>query len=120
MDYVEPSTSSAAITQPAAAEAAPTESNDGQETPTRPEEEEKREVDPEQVIEEVPKKSSSIRFRKKPKQPKQQRSKGVWFHYVCTHNTASHSIKVYYIQGAGFEYAKATYWHTGEKVSSLF
>nr|XP_033468806.1 piezo-type mechanosensitive ion channel component 1 isoform X1 [Epinephelus lanceolatus] len=77
VDYAEPSTSSAAITQPAAAEAAPTESNDGQETPTRPEEEEKREGYPEQVIEEVPKKSSSIRFRKKPKQPKQQRSKAV-------------------------------------------
>lgn len=88
MDCVKASTSSAAATtQPPAAEPAPTGSKDGQETPSgvkdmnspsRPRED-KMEGDDEQVIEEVPKKSSSIRFRKKPKQPKQRRSsKGMW------------------------------------------
>ena len=87
MDCVKASTSSAAAsTQPPAAESAPTGSNDGQETPSGVEDltfpsrprEDKMEGDNEQVTEEVPKKSSGIRFRKKPKQPKQRRSsKGV-------------------------------------------
>lgn len=80
MDYVEPSTSSAA------AEPAPTGSKEGQETPfglrdmlnssSRPRED-KVEGENEQAIEEAPKKSSSLRFRKK---PKQRRSKGLWLH----------------------------------------
>ncbi|XP_039639627.1 piezo-type mechanosensitive ion channel component 1 isoform X3 [Perca fluviatilis] len=85
VDYVEPSTSSAAATtQPPADEPAPSGSKDGQETPSglkdmlsfpsRPRED-KMEGDEEQVIEEAPKKSSGMRFRKKTKQPKQQRSK---------------------------------------------
>ncbi|KAM7384994.1 hypothetical protein PAMP_001097 [Pampus punctatissimus] len=84
MDCAEPSTSSAAATpQPPAAEPAPVQ--DGQETspgltdmldPPSRLREDKMEGDNEQVIEEVPKKrSGSTRFRKKPKQDKQQRSK---------------------------------------------
>ncbi|XP_074501554.1 piezo-type mechanosensitive ion channel component 1 isoform X2 [Sebastes fasciatus] len=88
VDYVEPSTSSAAATtEPPAAEPEPSGSKDGQETPSGLEDmlnppsrprENRMDGDSEQVIEEVPKKSSSIRFRKKPKQPKepkQRRSK---------------------------------------------
>nr|XP_046257127.1 piezo-type mechanosensitive ion channel component 1 isoform X2 [Scatophagus argus] len=87
VDYVEPRTSSDAATpQPSVAEPAAAGSEDGQETPLRlkdmlsppsSQREDKIEGDNEQVTEEVPKKSSSIRFRKKPKQPKQQRSKVV-------------------------------------------
>lgn len=93
MDYVEPSTSSDAATpQPPAVELAPTGSKDGQESPSglkdmldssSRQREVKMKGDNEQMIEEVPQKSSSIRFRKKPKQPK-QRSKGLWLHYVWT------------------------------------
>ncbi|XP_042289205.1 piezo-type mechanosensitive ion channel component 1 isoform X1 [Thunnus maccoyii] len=83
MDCVEPSTSSAAATpQRPAAEPAPAQ--DGQETPPglsdvldppSRQREDKIEGDNAQVKEEIPKKSSSIRFRKKPKQPKEQRGK---------------------------------------------
>lgn len=92
MDYVEPSTSSAATPQPPAAEQAHTGSKDGQETPSglkdilnppSRQREVKMEGDNEQLIEEVPQKSSSIRFRKKPKQSKHH-SKGLWLHYVWT------------------------------------
>lgn len=87
MDYVEPSTSSsaAATSQPPTAEPAPTGSTDGQGSSSGLKNgEDKMEGDNEQVTEEVPKKSSSIRFRKKPKQPKQRGSKGLWLHYVWT------------------------------------
>lgn len=90
MDYVEPSTSSAAATpQPPAAELAPTGSKDGQETPSglkdmlnppSRQREVKMKGDNEHMMEEVPQKRSSIRFRKKPKQPKQH-SKGLWLHF---------------------------------------
>ncbi|KAI3362908.1 hypothetical protein L3Q82_011502, partial [Scortum barcoo] len=80
VDNVEPSTSSAPATlQPPAAELAPTGSQVGQETlswvkdmctPSRQKEFEMK-ADNEEMIEEVPQKSSSIRIRKKPKQPKQ-------------------------------------------------
>ncbi|KAK5853553.1 hypothetical protein PBY51_014695 [Eleginops maclovinus] len=82
-DFVEPSTSSAAPSQPPAAEAAPSGSKDGEEPPSGPQDivnlpsrprEDKMEADSEQVIEEVPKKSSGLRFRRKAKQPKNQRS----------------------------------------------
>ncbi|XP_062286188.1 LOW QUALITY PROTEIN: piezo-type mechanosensitive ion channel component 1 [Scomber scombrus] len=83
VDSAEPSTSSAAASpQPSAAEPAPAQ--DGQETlpavkdmsdPPSRLGVDKIEGDKEEVIEEAPKKSSSIRFRRKPKQPKQQRSK---------------------------------------------
>ncbi|XP_038593080.1 piezo-type mechanosensitive ion channel component 1 isoform X4 [Micropterus salmoides] len=78
VDYVEPSTSSsaAATSQPPTAEPAPTGSTDGQGSSSGLKNgEDKMEGDNEQVTEEVPKKSSSIRFRKKPKQPKQRGSK---------------------------------------------
>ncbi|XP_029305438.1 piezo-type mechanosensitive ion channel component 1 isoform X2 [Cottoperca gobio] len=85
VDYVKPSTSSvAATTQPPAAEAAPSGSKDGQETASglkdmlslpSMQRKDKMEADNEQLIEEVPKKSSSLRFRRKPKQPKKQSSK---------------------------------------------
>lgn len=39
--------------------------------------EDKMERDSEQLVEEVPKKNSSIRFRRKSKQPKKCRSKGL-------------------------------------------
>ncbi|XP_070696812.1 piezo-type mechanosensitive ion channel component 1 [Pempheris klunzingeri] len=77
-DDVEPSTSSAAAApQPPATEPVPTGSKDGLKDMLNPlsgPTEEKMEGDNEQVIE-VPKKSSSIRFRKKAKEPKQQRRK---------------------------------------------
>ena len=92
MDSVEPSTSSAAATpQPPAAEAAATGSEDGQETPSGLKDtsdpsssstEDKTEGDKEQVTEEAPKKGIGIRFRKKPKQPKQRHSKGWWLRFV--------------------------------------
>lgn len=83
VDYCEPSTSSAAATpQPSASEPAPTGSKDEQENlPSNPSED-KMEGGKEQVTEEVQKKSGGMRFRKKPKQLKQQKSKGLWF-YVC-------------------------------------
>ncbi|XP_032383361.1 piezo-type mechanosensitive ion channel component 1 isoform X3 [Etheostoma spectabile] len=85
VDSVEPSTSSAAATtQPPADEPAPSGSKDGQETPSglkdmlnlpsRPTKD-KMEGEEERVIEVASKKSSGIRFRKKTKQPKPQRSK---------------------------------------------
>lgn len=79
VDYVEPSTSSsaAATSQPPTAEPAPTGSTDGQGSSSGLKNgEDKMEGDNEQVTEEVPKKSSSIRFRKKPKQPKQPKQRG--------------------------------------------
>lgn len=86
MEYIEPSTSSAAATsQPATAEPAATGPEDGQETlsglkdmlnSSNSPREERMEGD------NVPKKSSRIRFRKKPKQPKKQSSKGLCLHYV--------------------------------------
>lgn len=79
VDDAEPSTSSA---EPAASG-----SNDGHETPSglkdssdppgRPRED-KTVGDDEQEAKEVPKKSSSLRFRMKPKKDKQRHSKGVW------------------------------------------
>ncbi|KAE8280232.1 Piezo-type mechanosensitive ion channel component 1 [Larimichthys crocea] len=77
VDYCEPSTSSAAATpQPSASEPAPTGSKDEQENlPSNPSED-KMEGGKEQVTEEVQKKSGGMRFRKKPKQLKQQKSKG--------------------------------------------
>ncbi|XP_071337705.1 piezo-type mechanosensitive ion channel component 1 isoform X3 [Trachinotus anak] len=79
VDHVQPSASSAAaaIPQPPPAEPAPTGSKDGQDilNPPRRLREDNLEGDSEQVVEKVPKKSSSIRFRRKPKEPKQQRSK---------------------------------------------
>ncbi|KAK1905133.1 Piezo-type mechanosensitive ion channel component 1, partial [Dissostichus eleginoides] len=78
VDLVEPSTSSAAPAQPPAAEAAPREEPPSglniENLPSRPRED-RMEGDSEQVIEEVPKKSSGLRFRKKSKQPKKQSSK---------------------------------------------
>ncbi|GLD65212.1 piezo-type mechanosensitive ion channel component 1-like protein, partial [Lates japonicus] len=74
VDYVERSASSAAaVPQPSAAEPEPPEPLDGQDTLNPPSwpREDKMEGD----NDDVPKKSSSIRFRRKPKQPKQQRSK---------------------------------------------
>lgn len=88
VDSAEPSTSSAAASpQPSAAE--PAAAQDGQETlpavkdmsdPPSILTVDKIEGDKEEVIEEAPKKSSTIRFRRKPKQPKKQRSKGLCFH----------------------------------------
>ncbi|XP_069030806.1 piezo-type mechanosensitive ion channel component 1 isoform X1 [Embiotoca jacksoni] len=71
MDSDEPSTSSAAgPLHPPAAEPEPTGSKDGQEMKSLLDPGDQTEGDGE----EVPKKSSSIRFRKKTKQPKEQRS----------------------------------------------
>lgn len=87
MDLVEPSTSSAAPAQPPAAEAAPREEPPSglniENLPSRPRED-RMEGDSEQGIEEVPKKSSGLRFRKKSKQPKKQSSKGEWLDHVWT------------------------------------
>lgn len=86
MDYAEPSTSSAAATpQPPAVEPVPTGSKDGQETLFGSKDMSNRSClrednvngDNDMVIEDIPKKSSSIRSRKKPKQPKQWCSKGL-------------------------------------------
>lgn len=54
-------------------------SKDGQDTLSSADslKEDKMERDSEQVVEEVPKKNSSIRFRRKSKQPKKCRSKGL-------------------------------------------
>ncbi|TKS85163.1 Piezo-type mechanosensitive ion channel component 1 [Collichthys lucidus] len=77
VDYCEPSTSSAAATpKPSASEPARTGSKVEQENlPSNPSED-KMEGGKEQVTEEVQKKSGGMRFRKKPKQLKQQKSKG--------------------------------------------
>lgn len=82
MEYVE------TTPQPAAAEPA-----DGQETllgqndilspPSSPREE-NMEGDGEQGLEEVPKRNSHIRFRKKSKQPKKLHSKGLCLHFMWT------------------------------------
>ncbi|XP_076599165.1 piezo-type mechanosensitive ion channel component 1 isoform X1 [Chaetodon auriga] len=77
-DYAEPSTSSAAATRQPAAEPAPIQSKDRQETlsglrdmsnPLSCSRNDNMQGDSEQVIEGVPRKSSNIRSRKKPKQP---------------------------------------------------
>ncbi|XP_026212152.1 piezo-type mechanosensitive ion channel component 1 isoform X3 [Anabas testudineus] len=70
-DNVDPS--AAATPQSPAAETAPTGSKDGLHSLDRASK--LMEGDNKEAIEEVPKKSSSIRFRRKPKQPKRQRSK---------------------------------------------
>nr|XP_020463203.1 piezo-type mechanosensitive ion channel component 1 isoform X2 [Monopterus albus] len=85
VDYVEPSVSSAAATpQHPAAEPAPSGSKDEhgivsglKDALDRPSKlrEGEMEENKEQVTEEIPKKRSGIRFRRKPKPPNQQRSK---------------------------------------------
>nr|XP_019959133.1 PREDICTED: piezo-type mechanosensitive ion channel component 1 [Paralichthys olivaceus] len=73
VDNVEPSASSAAAVPQAEAEPAPPGSEDGADMLNPPGRlsEDKTEGNNEQVIEEAPKKSSSIRFRRKTKQSKQ-------------------------------------------------
>uniref|UniRef100_A0A7N6A8V9 Piezo-type mechanosensitive ion channel component n=1 Tax=Anabas testudineus TaxID=64144 RepID=A0A7N6A8V9_ANATE len=77
-DNVDPS--AAATPQSPAAETAPTGSKDGLHSLDRASK--LMEGDNKEAIEEVPKKSSSIRFRRKPKQPKRQRSKGLYL-LIC-------------------------------------
>ncbi|KAG7214385.1 hypothetical protein INR49_023096, partial [Caranx melampygus] len=79
-DNVQQSASSAPATpQSPTAKSSHMGSKDGQDTLNRAGrlKEDKMEGDSEQVVEEVPKKNSSIRFRRKSKQPKKRRSKGL-------------------------------------------
>ncbi|XP_028278415.1 piezo-type mechanosensitive ion channel component 1 isoform X2 [Parambassis ranga] len=72
VEYIEPSTSSATATDPAP----PSGSKDGQEVvPVMEKKTDDVKGDDDQVTEVVPKKKSGLRFRKKSKQPKQQRNK---------------------------------------------
>ncbi|XP_039995581.1 piezo-type mechanosensitive ion channel component 1 isoform X1 [Xiphias gladius] len=124
MDYVELSASSAgAIQQPPEAEAEPTGSKDGKDSlnpPSRPSED-KMEGDNEKVIEEVPKKSSIIRFRRKPKQPKQQHSKVLPVPVDYTAETAYHNKEpVKKHKGIRTEKAKQRLLAVGHKIKYVF
>lgn len=82
MEYVE-TTPQPATAEPTDVQGTPSGLNDMLNPPSSPREE-KMEGDSEQVMEEFPKRSSRIRFRKKPKQPKKLRSKGLCLHFMWT------------------------------------